>query len=286
MTTIYRSEEGRRAVLDVYRGILAAWPVANRQYHVPTSQGETFVVESGDASGPPLLLLHGSLSNSFTWYGDVVRLGERFRVFAVDLVGEAGLSSESRPDLCGDAYVRWMEDVLDGLGLARCALVGMSLGGWVALRFATVRPERVDRLALLCPGGLAPQRRDFALRMRMRSLLDRGDRAKSVSGALGTDGASGAEAEGMRRAMEYVMLIVAHEKPQRVLLPVFAEAEIARLAMPVLVVFGDRDALLDAKRSVRRVQRLLPHAQAVLLPGVGHAVLGQTERVFVFLTAG
>lgn len=54
--------------------------------------------------------------------------------------------------------------MLDALGIARAAFVGTSLGGWLALDYATRRPERVDRLALLCPGGVGRQKRGWLFR--------------------------------------------------------------------------------------------------------------------------
>ncbi|RAV21202.1 hypothetical protein DQG23_11095 [Paenibacillus contaminans] len=70
MGNIYKSEVGKREVLGQYRKILASWPVENRQYEVETRFGATFVIESGSKDNPPLILLHGSVSNSFTWYGE------------------------------------------------------------------------------------------------------------------------------------------------------------------------------------------------------------------------
>ncbi len=282
--SIYKSEAGREKVLSAYQNILAGWPVENRRHRLPTSLGETFVIESGSAEAPPLVLLHGSLSNSFTWFGDVPLLSQRFRVLCVDLVGEAGLSAESRPRYETGAYQRWLGEVLDGLGVARCAIGGMSLGGWMALRFATAHPERVTHLALLCPGGLYMQRRDLLLRMVAQKLASLGNRKKALGGMLGEGAGDPAQAEGLRRAMDFILLINKEEKPRYQVLPVFGEDEITRLTMPILAVFGEEDMLLNAKASLARLSRIAPHAQTVMLPGVGHAVLGQAERMLGFLT--
>ena len=72
MTNIYKSPEGERAVQGRYRLFLQYWPVANEQLRVPTREGETFIIACGDEKAPPLLLLHGSASNSAMW-----RLGPR-----------------------------------------------------------------------------------------------------------------------------------------------------------------------------------------------------------------
>lgn len=86
MENIYKSESGKQEVLGQYREILANWPVENHQYEVETSFGSTFVIESGSKDNPPLILLHGSVSNSFTWYGDVAPLSETHNVYAIDII--------------------------------------------------------------------------------------------------------------------------------------------------------------------------------------------------------
>src|SRR5205807_1456668 len=101
---------------------------------------------------------HGSGANTTSWMGDVAALAQRFRVYALDMIGEPGFSAPSRPPLGSEAYAVWLDQVLAGLGVARAALVGISLGGWLALDYATRRPGRVIALALLCPGGVGPQK--------------------------------------------------------------------------------------------------------------------------------
>jgi len=97
METIYKSEAGKELILSLYREILEEWPMANRQYQVETRHGSTFVIESGDAAKPPLILLHGSVSNSLTWLADVLTFSETHHVFAVDIIGEPGFPAPNRP---------------------------------------------------------------------------------------------------------------------------------------------------------------------------------------------
>ena len=104
MTGIYKTIEGQRLVEEQYRRMLTCWPIANRQFRVPTRQGEAFVIECGEESAPPVVLLHRSLANSASWMGDVAFWAQRFRVFAIDIIGEPGFSAPSRPPLNSDAY--------------------------------------------------------------------------------------------------------------------------------------------------------------------------------------
>src|SRR5207248_10254909 len=100
MTNVYKSPEGERAVQERYRRFLQYSPVANhRQWRVPTREGETFVVACGEENAPPLVLLQGSAANSAMWMGDVAAWAVNFRVYAIDMIGEPGLSAPSRPPL-------------------------------------------------------------------------------------------------------------------------------------------------------------------------------------------
>jgi pimeloyl-ACP methyl ester carboxylesterase len=171
MTGIYRTPEGQQLVEEQYRRILTHWPVANRQFRVPTRQGETFVIACGDESAPPVVLLDGSLANSASWMGDVTLWAQRFRVFAIDVIGEPGLSAPSRPPLSSDAYLSWLEDVMSALSLKHASFVGVSLGGWLALDYATRRPEHVDRMVLVCPGGVGRQKIGILFKIAIFNLL-------------------------------------------------------------------------------------------------------------------
>ncbi|WKY47694.1 alpha/beta hydrolase [Eubacteriaceae bacterium ES3] len=284
MTTIYKSEEGKLAVLSAYQNILAAWPLANKQYKVKTTYGDTFVIETGNPENPPLVLLHGSLSNSFSWFSDVPLLSEQYHVFAIDLIGEAGFSAESRPHYKSGAYEQWLDEVVGALDIEQCSIVGLSLGGWMALRYATVNPGKVQNLILLCPGGLATQRRDFMPRMLLKNIFAHGNRTKAIGGALGMDVKAPDKMAAMRKAFEFIQLITKNEKPRFGKLPVFGDAELNKLTMPILVVFGDSDILLKAEKSIERIKRLTPNSTTVLLPGVGHGVLGQAQRILNFLS--
>src|SRR5579863_3860397 len=119
MTCLYRSEEGERMVKERYLKFLARWPVPNQQLRLATREGETFVVACGDPAAPPLVLLHGAGGNAAMWMGEVAVWAAHFRVYAVDMIGEAGLSAASRPPLRSGAHALWLDDVLNALGLEK-----------------------------------------------------------------------------------------------------------------------------------------------------------------------
>lgn len=152
----FKSREGKDAVLKRYDSFRQGWPQPNQEYGVPTRYGETFVIECGDKTAPPLILLHGSSMNSLMWMGDAREYCRKYRVFAVDIPGEPGRSEERQLPFHGPAFADWLSDVFQALSLPTASLVGISLGAWLALKFAVAYPEKVDRLVLLCPAGVGP----------------------------------------------------------------------------------------------------------------------------------
>ncbi len=276
VSTIYKSPEGERELLRMYRANLDGWPVPAEHVRVPTREGETFAVVSGPADAPPVVLLHGSGANATMWLDDVAVWARDFRVHAVDLVGEPGLSAPSRPELGTGAPALWLDDVLDGLGLADAAFVGASLGGWFALDYAVRRPERVRRLALLCPGGLGRQKVGWLAKALVVRALGRGGVRRSAAEVTGLpDGP----------VLDGLVLTFEQFRPRTERLPVFPDGALRGLRMPVLVIVGGRDVMFDSRGTARRVQENVPDSTVVLLPETGHAILGQTAAVADFLTS-
>ena len=100
--SVFKTEAGRDKVRAYYNRVLDQFPFGQR--YVETTFGRTFMLTAGHESNPPIILLHGSCSNSAFWFPEIMALSNNFRVYAVDIVGEAGNSEEYRPDLSSDAF--------------------------------------------------------------------------------------------------------------------------------------------------------------------------------------
>ncbi len=275
--SIYKSATGAAAILDYYAKILAAWPVPAEHLSVATRHGDTFVIASGEPSAPPLVLLHGTASNSATWMGDVGAYSRRFRVFAVDIPGEPGKSSPERFSWDGLAFTDWLDDVLDGLGLSRVFLGGMSLGGWATLQYAVRRPERVLAAVLICPSGIYAPRLSFIVRMVGYSML--GERGRSKLAAAMFAGAPVSE-----EVTNFMTLVDKNFRYRAGSPPIFTDEELHSLTMPVLYVAGSHDIILNTEQSAARLEQLVPDLTIHISESAGHAVTDAGPTVLAFLT--
>jgi pimeloyl-ACP methyl ester carboxylesterase len=109
-----------------------------------------------DSGGPVVVLLHGIASRAKQWEDVMGGLGESCHVLAPDLLGH-GESAKPRGDYSLGAHACGIRDLLATLGHDRVSLIGHSLGGGIAMQFTYQFPERVERLALVCSGGLGSE---------------------------------------------------------------------------------------------------------------------------------
>jgi pimeloyl-ACP methyl ester carboxylesterase len=279
MTTykpIYKTPAGEQAVMAFYESVLERLPVASQTLTIPTRHGDTFVLSSGETSSPPLILLHGAGTNSAIWAGDLPEYARYFRVYAVDLLGEAGKSAPNRLDWKGPAYAEWLEDVLDAFQLENAVLIGISQGAWTALKFAVYKPERVAKLVLMCPGGVIPDRVSFVLRAIVYSLTGQWGMRNMLKLLY-------ADQPLPQGAAEVTALFMTHFKPRVGVLPIFSDEELRRLTMPMLLLGGTKDALRDIPAIAARLQSHLPHLTLNIIPGAGHALLNTTPHILPFL---
>ena len=242
--------------------------------------------DTGPREGPAVLLLHGFGASLHTWEGWAARLEDRFRVIRLDLPGFALTGPDPSGDYSDARGVAVLAALLDALGVPRAAVVGSSLGGRLAWRFALAHPDRVTRLVLIAPDGFAPPGRAYGEREGVAPLmrllpwtLPRRLLRQSMASSYG-DPSRFPEAElsrthdlmrapGVRAAMIARLKQRVIEDP-RPLLP--------RLAMPVLLLWGERDRMIPA-RHAQDWLALLPQAEHVELPGLGHVPQEEAPEV-------
>jgi 3-oxoadipate enol-lactonase len=243
----------------------------------------------GEAAAPAVVLLAGWGCSAYLYRKNLQPLAEAgLRAIAVELKGQG---ESDKPLGAGeytlDSLAAHTLDVLDALELPSAMLVGLSLGGAIAARVALRAPERVNKLALLASVGLGPVRLVRGVRMlpiALGALLPRLTRRWMFRVALRA--AYGTLAEPTERDVDayfapasdpaFVRTLWAqlHEVDWRELTP----AEVRRLAMPLLAIFGTHDRIIAPHRA-EQVLREAPHARIIRIPGAGHAIAEEAPEV-------
>lgn len=269
--SVFKSVELRDKMRAYYSNVLAQFPF--EQKYVETTYGRTFILAAGEKTSPPLILIHGSNSNSAFWFPEITAFSSQFRVYAVDLLGEAGNSDEHRPDLNTDDFAIWMREVQNALGIEKSIVIGNSLGGWMALKFATFYPEHVEKLVLMAPSGLAAIHQQF---------LENVSSARQDDGTVPVTEEIIGETNIPSKVLIFMNLIAQSYTPVQAI-PLFSDEQLMNLNMPVVFVGGEDDVIIDVKASAQRLSRLIPSSKIMMLPNCGHMITNVAEYILPLL---
>jgi len=219
-------------------------------------------------SGTPLVLIHGFPLDGGVWNEVVPLLEDKFEILIPDLRG-FGMSTTGNVPPSMDIYARDIADMLDYFRLEKAAIVGHSMGGYIALAFARLYPNRVSGLGLVSSQALAdtPERKqgryDTAAQVAEKGV-------SVVVEAMTSKFTSDLELQEIARE------IMQSQKPQGVMdaLKAIAErmdasASLSDFKFPVVIVHGDADMLIPLDRA-RDMKNSIPHAHLIELKGVGH----------------
>lgn len=276
MKTVYKSAQGKKIIMRRYDEILKRWPAPCEKRTIPTKYGDTFVISSGADTGKAIVLLHGSTTNSAMWMGDAAILGKTHKVYAIDIIGEAGKSAENRPKMKPCIYASWLTEVLDGLGIKKASIVGNSLGGWMAVDFATCSPDKVETLVLLAPGGICPIHTSFVPKAIGLTIMGKKGADKLNKLLFG-------DTYIPKEALAFGKLLSRHYIPRPFKAPVFSDDALAKLTMPILYIGGDKDALFRSKQCAQKLDKVVPHAEARVLAGVHHTLINMADDIAAFI---
>jgi len=218
-------------------------------------------------SGPPLLLVHGLMTSSYSWRYVLEPLGARFTLYLPDLPGN-GRSAAPPGRYHPDAFVEWLGAVIDALGIRGCAVVGNSMGGYLCMRLALRDPGAMSRLINVHSPGVPEWRLD-ALRALtavpgVRSLIAAmarlaperwahrnvhyWDESLKSREEAREYGAPLATADGSRAFVKHLTEIMA-PGPIRAFQRELADRQARRLTFPVplLHLYAERDPMVPAR---------------------------------------
>jgi (E)-2-((N-methylformamido)methylene)succinate hydrolase len=234
--------------------------------------GRTAFAAEGD--GPTVVLIHGLGLARGMWDGQVAALSRRFRTLRYDLLGH-GESARPRGAFEMLHFVAQLDELLDGLALDRCALVGFSLGGMIARAYAIARPDRVGALIVLnSPHGRTEAER-AAVRARAEQAATDGPGA-TVEAALErwfTAGFAAAQPEVLERVRCAILANDPEVYPHAY--RVLAEGDaalvepIAEIRCPTLVLACEDDRG-NSPAMAQAMAATIPGAKVEIVPGLRH----------------
>jgi pimeloyl-ACP methyl ester carboxylesterase len=248
---------------------------------------EANYVEMGE--GPPLVLVHGLSGAWQNWLEQIPRLSQQHRVIAIDLPG-FGASPMPPWEISISAYGSFVRDFCEKLGVSRCALVGNSMGGFIATEVAISDPDRIDKLVLVSAAGItwARARREpaavlgrmgraaapYALKFQMSGIKRPRSRQLAFQGIF-------FDPNGLRREVLWENIVPALQSPgyydaMTTLVGYDIRDRLEEIEVPTLIVWGRNDRVVPIPAAFAYQQRIGENARLEIFDHCGH--VPQMER--------
>jgi pimeloyl-ACP methyl ester carboxylesterase len=271
----WRSADGQQAYEQSYNEAMALLPPAARTLDVPTAYGTVRVYEwvtNQTRSAEPIVLMPGFTSGVPMWQSNLPDLTARHPVYAMDALGDSGMSVQLTVIKDAADQAAWLDQVLSALQLSQVHLVGHSFGGWWAANYATHYPDRVASLILLEPvfvfQGIKPE---IILQTIPSTIpfLPKSWRDKSLQAISGDSAAEMDMSDPVVRMIsqgsEHFIRHIPMPTP-------FTPEQLQTWKMPVMVAMAANSPLHDSVKAVETAKANVTTIQVKNWPGATHSL--------------
>lgn len=251
---------------------------------------ETFFIQKGPPNGFPVVLIHGFPFSHEMWKPQIEALSSRYRVVAYDLRGHGRTPAGDRQYTL-EFFVDDLLDLMDRLKILEAALVGLSMGGYIALRAVERNPDRVKGL-VLCDTRSDPDSNEAKIR---RTAAVRRVKREGP-GPFAEDFVKAVFAPETFRenpgVVDAVASVIKAQSPAGICGAQLALAgrtdatpALASIRVPALVLTGERDALTPPAVGKAMADRI-PGAEFHVIPRAAHLSNLENPAEFNRLLAG
>ena len=251
---------------------------------VPVGPGAMHVERFGHG-GTAVILIHGFATSSFLWRNVAPSITEAgHTAYAIDLFGHGESDRPSDAEFGIAAQAEYLDAAMTALRVARGIIVGVDIGGDVALRLAATRAERVEKLVLIntpvfdeIPAKDVTQMQRSTAKFAFRTTRGILGAAPLVEGVL-KGSVADPEKMPVKLIARYLAPFVGKDGVNHLLSLASSitdedmeDVDLKSIHVPALIIWGDQDQWLDNRLADRLVNEL-PDGRLVRMPGVGRLV--------------
>lgn len=283
------SKAGEAEFKNAYNEAMALIPKPNETKDIQTKYGTVrvyYFTEEKNRDEEPIVLLPGRSASTPMWEPNLEGLMKERPIYAIDLLGEPGMSIQTVAIDNRQVQAEWLNQVFEELNLDRAHIVGVSIGGWTAMNLARYYPERIASISLLDPVFVfAP----ISLKMIALSIpasvpaIPQAIREKMLSYISG--GAKADESEPIAKLIESAM------RNYKLKLPApdqISVEDLKKMDLPILALMAENSIMHNSKKAVKNGKKYAKDIDIESWPNASHAINGEypeevNSRILVFV---
>jgi len=251
-----------------------------KKIEVRTSLGKTLVwgINTAKQELKPLVIFPGFRTSSLFWDMDnaLAPLKKNYRIYLIETNGQPNLSDGNTPEVKGNGYGIWANEVLEQLSLETAIIAGASFGSLICLKLCIVNPGRVEKVILLNPGCLQP----FSLSVKnlyynLLPLVSPTERnvVRFLDKAVFYKDKHVVSPAAKKLIAAYELFAIRKYKDRTQKPYAMRGGELRQVSSEIYLLLGEKDLLFPYKKSATMARKYLKGLRGIaIIPDTGHGI--------------
>lgn len=262
MQSFFINQESKKAIIDLYYKKLQSLNLDFEFLTVETSFGDTNIIITGNANNPPLVLVHGENSCAPIAIEKLKALEEKFRIYAIDILGQPNLSDEVRLNPKTDDYGKWMYEILSRLQIYKAYFVGISLGGFIGLKSFIYNKDRISEVFLIHPAGIVNGNRfEVFVKAYLPSTSFKIQKKTICLKQFMKNTYTNEDAF----TLKFLSKLFLTYRTKRLSIPLMTTQEAQIITIPLNIIAAKDDYLFPGEKLLNRAQKIFPSLKKTIL---------------------
>ena len=255
MASLYKSEQGKKEILELYNAKLCDLNINFEYLSISTNFGNTNIIATGDIKNPPLIIIHGSNGCAPVALEAYPNLTKKYRVLAIDVLAQPNKSAETLLSMKDNSYGEWMNEVIDQLNLDQVTLAGFSFGGLVILKTLEHNETKIKQVFLSSPAYIVngnPFKAMFKVFIPMKRYM-KSKHEKHVIKVLDK-----VFTDWNNFALQYLSKVFLHFNMDYSPIPTINKTSAQKITTPIFLFAGKNDIMFPGKKMIKRAKKIFP----------------------------
>ncbi|WP_317198349.1 alpha/beta fold hydrolase [Aurantibacter crassamenti] len=276
MKSLYKSEIGKKEILNLYDQKLKDLQIDFRYRIVETKFGKTNIIVIGEATKPPLLLIHGSNGCAPISLVTYPNLYKDFQIFAVDVLAQPNKSAENRLSMTDNSYGEWINNLITKLDLQNVTLAGFSFGGLIILKTLIQNEANIKEVFLAAPAFII-NGNPLVLLLKVfipMKLFMKTRKAKYIEKFLKT-----LFTEPDEFALQYLSKVIQYFEMDFTPVPIIKKEDAQLITTPITLFAAKNDIMFPGMKMIKRAHKIFPSLKKVFLLENSKHVQNKTDNI-------